>query len=724
MLEEAVRLNKIYENNKKILKDKYEKIYKELTEWEKTSCDDVIVEYKEQLLIGKKKDGKTYYLNSRYNQDEFVNRWIENNSEVKDYQLYIVYGISDFRCIKKLVDILKNSNILLIYEPDKSIFFEAIKYVDISEILNKDSILLVVGEINWELFVEFTEYAIVYATVSLIKNLCMPNYNILYNEMYSKIMDVIKNRVRKIIMDRNTNLVSRKGSIENELYSVSDLKNQYSVNQIMDICRKKCDFDKVPAIIVSAGPSLNKNIDVLKKAEKKSVIIAVDSAVRTVLSHGIMPDLVISIDWEKPPILFMNSKFFDSPMVIFDYSNKKISEIHQGKRFYFSYKGLCVYDFYKKIKEKNIISLETGGSVANNAYSLALFLGFKNIILIGQDLAYTNNEMHSKEAYGGIDYDKALDTSGLTEVEDVFGGKVYAPYDMEAYRRWFENQIMRYEGITTIDATEGGAKINGSKIMTLSDAIDEYCKGEFDLTSEINKLECVFSDKEKEAYSELEENIDSDLEQWKKDLRSLLRKYDRLLELSRKSKKNTKEYRTLVNEIGKKSKKIEENGILGLAIKYNKLDEYDVLRKVYDIKDDKQDEVKEIVHNGKRMIEAYLNGIDELKKDILYYTTFQKEEFSNIMNIIDGESQELRKCRSEEDINQLMKDMYGSLVDAINMISKLKTDNINEKKQHIKDELRKIVLLHEEHKYEEMAECIEKEFLSICKEALLIAEKK
>lgn len=714
MIRRHFELNNIYENNKKILKEKYIEIYKDLLKWEKKNCEDVIIEVGEQVLVSKKKDARTYSFNSRYNNDEFVEKWLSKNDIVKDHQVYILFGTSNYNCVRKLMEKINRNNIMLIYEPDKDIFFEVIKFVDISDVLKKDNILLVVDGVNKSLFIEFMECVIVYATVKLLKILCMPNYDILYKEIYNNIIEAAKNRIKKVMMDRNTVLISRKGLIENTLYGISDMKNEYSVNQLVDICKEKCNYKDVPAIIVSAGPSLNKNIDILKKAEKRSVIITVDTAVKTVLSHGITPDLIVSIDWEKPPVLFMNSKFFNIPMVVFDCSNKKISEIHKGKRFYFSYDGSCLYDMFKKVKDASMIGLATGGSVANNAFSLAVELGFENIILIGQDLAYTNNEMHSKEAYGGIDADKADDVSELTEVEDVFGGKVYAPYDMEQYRVWFENQIAIFEELNVIDATEGGAKIHGSKIMTLSDAIDEYCRDEFDISSEIEKIYPAFNEEEKVCYEKKENGIEEELDRWKKDLKELLLKYDKVLELGRKSKLSSNEYIKLVKEIGEWTEKIESNSILGLASKYDKIVEYEILGKVYDIKDNEKDEIKEIITNGKRMIEAYLKGIDELKKDIIFYTTFNEEQFTTDMGMLMEEIQKLKECMSEVDVNQVMKELYTTIVDLINMAGKLKVENVNVVKKYLNEVLYEIVGLHEKNDNIGMVECLESKFVKAC----------
>lgn len=148
---------------------------------------------------------------------------------------------------------------------------------------------------------------------------------------------------------------------------------------------------------------MDKNINELKQAKGKAFILVVDTALKALLKRDIIPDLIITIDSHKPPVLFMHPRFKDIPMVVCDCSNYELYLFHKGKRFYFSETDSYISYIYEKGTGEKLYPTETGGSVANNAFSLANILGFKNIILVGQDLAYTDKKKHTTDAYGNSD---------------------------------------------------------------------------------------------------------------------------------------------------------------------------------------------------------------------------------------------------------------------------------------------------------------------------------
>jgi hypothetical protein len=104
------------------------------------------------------------------------------------------------------------------------------------------------------------------------------------------------------------------------------------------------------------------------------------------------------------------------------------------------------------------------------------YMSCSPIILIGQDLAYTNGKFHSDETHiKEVEGENDTSTSDGTMVEDIYGNMVPSRQEYILYKNWIEAMIGHHK-INLVDATEGGAKIVGSKIMTLQEAIDRYCK--------------------------------------------------------------------------------------------------------------------------------------------------------------------------------------------------------------------------------------------------------
>jgi len=158
-----------------------------------------------------------------------------------------------------------------------------------------------------------------------------------------------------------------------------------------------------------------------------------------------------------------------------------------------------MYDLYNKFN-RFFPGYNSGGSVATAAFSVCLSMNFKNIVFIGQDLAYNGESTHA----GGVVKNIIGEKNGKKQVDGIDGGKVWSRYDWLIYLEWLENSIRDIKDINVIDATEGGALIHGSKVMKLSEVIDEYCKEEFSFSSLLENMPYTFTGDE---YNKVKEEI-------------------------------------------------------------------------------------------------------------------------------------------------------------------------------------------------------------------------
>ncbi len=253
----------------------------------------------------------------------------------------------------------------------------------------------------------------------------------------------------------------------------------------------------IPVIIVAAGPSLNKNVEKLRVLKGHSLIIAVDTAVRTLLARDIIPDLLITIDPIKPSVYFEDERSHDIPCIFDINANPDIVSRHKGRVFI----SICNEYLESLLKSvgKDIKTEQCGGgSVATAAFVKMHDLKQKKIILIGQDLASENGKTHA---------DGESDGAGLGDivVEGINGDKVYSRRDWYSYLKWYEKAMETIknagEDMRIIDATEGGAKIAGTEIMTLQEVIED-CKDEngklpdYDFLKELEKLPYLLNEDE------------------------------------------------------------------------------------------------------------------------------------------------------------------------------------------------------------------------------------
>lgn len=668
----------VYEKNLLVLEKNYKVIFDIVKNYEENEEKVYIDEsVNGEAIIAVNKSNHLYYLNSRYNDDEFSENWVKQFEENKYQEVFFVFGLSNFNCVSKLVKAVKNSNLVMLYEPDIEIFIRALYITDITEIISNKKVVLCIKGINDKCFQDFLLFLLDYSNMKLLNFNCMLNYEILYANECKEVIDAIKARCEGIVALRNTNIMFSQEFIDNALSNCYDMIEQYSLNQLRDSFYRMDLLQEIPAIIVSAGPSLNKNVRDLKLAENKAIIIAVDTALKTLLNNDIKPDLVVTVDPHKPPTLFAHKDFYDIPLIECSTSNNKIRHIHNGKRIYFFNGNNYMMHLYKNTRKEDLQCLETGGSVANNAFSLAQVLGFSKIVLIGQDLAYPNKKGHTTEAYMGSENEIDSKNDKYFEVEDVYGNRVLTEGNMNLYRSWFETQILRYPYLKVIDATEGGAKINGTEILTLKETIERECKKEVD-KSFINDIEKICSADEVRLLKQEINGLEDRLDEIKKELKNGIRKYEKLEELFRKNKAGTKEFKTVMGEIDKVTKLIEEEPVMGFVSAYNKEDEYDVLGEVYEVKNELKDEIRDIVDKGTKMLNSYIKAIDLFVKDLRERNRFDSEKYCSMVEEVKKNIAGLaRKIEANDSvkINNFMIVLYKGLLNIIDVQSRINSEN-------------------------------------------------
>lgn len=610
---------KIFENNMRAISEIFPKMagqiitYMEQTEVPEVVWIDKSVQGEDILAVSE--NDRLWYLNSRYYAGESARRWANQYKGRNELAIFIVYGLAEGSHIRELLKVTGESNFILVYEPNTAVFFKVIQNFDISDLIQSRRVLIGVNDINPELIYEFASEAIDYGKIRLVEYCTLPNYVRLYPQGWTDVMKIVKSQFEILILDRNTQITFSQEFILNMLRNFEDMPNQYVVNQLKDRFDKN-DLTNIPAIIVSAGPSLDKNVSELKRAVGKAFIIVTDTAIKSVLRAGVIPDIIVTVDPHKNPYLFAHRGVVNVPMLVCQHSNKCLLNIHHGKRFYFGDDNSFVNDIYARFAGIEITPLETGGSVANNCFSLAQYCGFKTIILIGQDLAFTNKRIHASAAYDGSNYDKMEESDKYVEIEDIYGGKILTDKSMEMYLKWFEKQIVRYPELKVIDATEGGAKIHGAEIINLAEAIDRECNGELDIAGMIAEIAPAFDKSAKEAFYLDYENLPAKYLEFKKKINTGIRDYKKLGELFRLNKTSSNEYKKCVKGIEQINFEIEHEPCMELAAIYNRKTEFEIQENVYQTYENQYEEIKSIVDSGIKLLSSYKEAIDKLLEDL------------------------------------------------------------------------------------------------------------
>lgn len=567
------------------------------------------VSAKNEKIMGVRKENHDYYLNSRYDSRAGINRWLQVYKSDKEYGIAIVIGMANLAYIRAMRKEYPNVR-LLVYEPDKYLWGEVLLNIDFSDVLADPMVNIVVGQIGKLYLKELMSHLVDYANYKYVQTMISPNYDKIYPAECEAVRELVYHAIEETLVDKNTMCKYNENFTYNRSFNFYDSLWQYNAGDIRELFAD-IDFDKVPAILVAAGPSLDKNVEELKRAKGKAFIIAVDSAIRTLVKHDIMPDMTATIDPKKwVGYFFEDETILHTPVLMCFDANRHIALKHVGKRFYFYTEFPFINKIWDRYK-KSYAKIETAGSVANDTFSFIRMIGFKNIIMIGQDLAYTEDKVHSEETYGKHISNSVETKKEVYVIKDIYGNDVKTDYAMDIYRRWFENQIILHKELEVIDATEGGARIEGTEIMTLQEAIDMKCKSGkiIDFTEKINQAQRVYSRAEREEIQEYLKNVTEDMkEEIPKKLEEVKRAYLKLLELNTKRKYESKEFEKLLKKIEEYNKWMTETTEVDMLSLYAVKDGFDVMEDIFANHEDMYENIRTIANGGLKMVNAYYDA--------------------------------------------------------------------------------------------------------------------
>lgn len=417
------------------------------------------------------KDNKSIFLHSAYDPEKEADTLIKEIE--KDLDLVFIFGIG----AGYLINALKKLNVAIaVIEPSIKFFNLLIDNFKLDKILESNITFFIGGD-----DIEDIEKFISLTNTKKVKFFITRSYATLFNEealfYQQKVLSIVD---KKII---NINTISRFDKLwaYNIASNVIEISTHYGVNKFFN------KYKNIPAVIVSAGPSLEKNIRKLKEMKNKALIIAVDTAMKPLYSHNISPHFVITIDPQKKNSkYFRNINFKETVLIAESSVDKEAIDSFNGAIYFIN----SIFPLAKYFMESlgNRGDITTGGSVSTAAYDFAIRIGANPIIMLGLDLSFPNYQTHIKgsyheenfftEIYKLDSYDsriyKVLIDGNLREKKNIYNEKVWTDSRFDMYRNWFEEQCVKNNKIKFYNATEGGIAINGMENIKLEELIEKY----------------------------------------------------------------------------------------------------------------------------------------------------------------------------------------------------------------------------------------------------------
>ncbi|EAK6353130.1 motility associated factor glycosyltransferase family protein [Campylobacter jejuni] len=410
-----------------------------------------------------KNNGGGYNENLLY-QDPIKELQTMLNTYNDKYLLYPVlyfYGFGNGVLFKALLQ-NKNHQHIVVFEKDIEIIWIMFHILDFSSELQSARLMILENDkLQTQDYTELCSSKPFFQFSRIYFLELMSHY---YERFHEDVLELNKKLVQyfkdSIISHGNDPLDALQG-IEQFVYNLPQMITHPSYKELLS--KRKGISDT--AIIVSTGPSLTKQLPLLKKYASKATIFCADSSYPILAKHGIKPDYVCMLERTEITAEFFNHDFgeFDKDVVFICAGvvhPKAIEYLKGGNRKYLIMPRYLYFPIYIKLN-KYFYFLYNTPSVAHMSYFLSALLNHKNIILIGQDLAYAKNgNSHPDDYQNSANYESQMYEHILTK---AYGGKE----EVKTHEAWIffkqilETMIIKYS-ITTYNCTEGGARIEGT----------------------------------------------------------------------------------------------------------------------------------------------------------------------------------------------------------------------------------------------------------------------
>lgn len=506
------------------------------------------------LKVYMAKEERTLYLGGKRNPQIPVVNQFNLLGRIEQSAPVFVVGMGNEFYLEELQKKIQNDTMICLYEPCFSIFYHQLEEIDFAPLFEKGIIALLIGGINAEAsdLTAIIEMMLRGNRIPIMKNFIIPNYEVICEKKVLEFTKILTDELTDYQFDKGTQRLFAKVEADNIFHNAKYVRTGYQAGQLVDVIPKD-----IPAIVIAAGPSLNKNIKQLKKAKNRAFLIAVDTAIKPLLKEGIVPDMYATLDGKKPLELVMVEESRTIPLLATENASKELLEYHQGKKFFFE-QNLAYVDQMYKINNKVFEALPYGGSVATLAFSLVCHLGFQCIVMVGQDLAYTGNKSHADGTFH--EKMKEEDTSKYIMIPGNYENQVPTLANLNEYRKWFEEFIKDWKAkyqVRFINATEGGAKIEGTELMTLEETIEQECTKEVNISECMNQLKPVFNQDEQQKILEYFHNTPKEFQKIINLAREGKSLYQKLNNLCHNRNFDKNAYVKLLRRIKKNTKKIE-----------------------------------------------------------------------------------------------------------------------------------------------------------------------
>lgn len=397
--------------------------------------------------------------------------------KLKDSAQIFLYGCGFGYALFELFAQKPPQALVIVYEWDVCLFKAMLCYFDLSPLVQTQKIVFFIGDASCFLKPLIELFSIMLFDITTVPTVIFTysaarNFKKEYLEIHRCVFEEMSLVTSFIGNSHQDDITGLRNLLSN---TIEFLKSPY-------VSSMKDKYAGTAAIIVSNGPSLDKSIPLLKKIQGKCLMICAESAIVPLTKNGIKPDVMCALERTKANYFYHFENQNHSPdiaLFALGMVDPRIFRSFAGEKMPIFRKGEGLNRWFNRHLGDGS-ELDSGASVAHLAVSAAIYLGADPIIFVGQDLCYGQGDAtHSKDAVSMQEKGKrikdAFHSLPTVFVEGNDGEMLPSNQIWVKFRSIMESIISNHPEHRFYNATEGGAKIQGTERAKLSGLIEQYC---------------------------------------------------------------------------------------------------------------------------------------------------------------------------------------------------------------------------------------------------------
>ncbi len=429
--------------------------------------------------------GRSTYLHSPYDPQREASQYAQRLMETSPKGNFTVcLGLGLGYGVEEMLKLLPEDERVLVFEPHWDLFYLAFCNRDLSFLMGRKNLTLTCDrEYSGSMWNYMNLFEL--AGFKGLRWVTSPAFeNLPYSSSFKDVAEKIRYEMMTVGGNVQTLMVMGEMQQMNIVLNFPHILDNPPFENLIGA------FKGRPVVIVSAGPSLEKNMHLLKELDERAVIIAVDTAVKPLMAAGITPHVVVTGDPQEANYRHLKGVDLPEAYLIAE-PQSPVNSLRDwtGPRFICSFHDNMMRWVDRVMGSRGKVIV--WGSVAVMAYDIAVKLGCDPIVFIGQDLSFPGGRTYT----GGTVFEtedkqemtvKALQSRGTPLIDqiDIYGEPIKTNRQMYAYLGFLKNRFDDPEvrSRTLINATEGGILMHPRmKILSLAEAIEQYMGKRFDV---------------------------------------------------------------------------------------------------------------------------------------------------------------------------------------------------------------------------------------------------